>query len=85
MFKVTEAPKDTRRGITMADMKPLDIGVIVSGDDEYMGQIVMRTASTARFEVMRLSNPKPNRCWTYGATVRVRLLCPGDEVTLTVT
>jgi hypothetical protein len=56
MLKVVDRDKISDDGvISMGNMKPLQIGVIVS--DPYNGHIVMRTASTDRFELMDLTNP----------------------------
>lgn len=50
--------------VKMRDMRPLQIGRIVrSTVRSYIGEIVMRTASTDKFEVMSLSNLKEDVCW----------------------
>ena len=66
--------------IPINKMKPYDIAYIPTRNDE----IIMRTASTTKFEVMSLSKQRPNRCWTeLSAGLEVTLL-PMDEVRLTI-
>ena len=51
--------------ITMNQMKPLQVGRIVKCDiPSYAGNIVMRTASIIKFEVMDLSTFKKSSCWS---------------------
>ena len=51
--------------IYMREMRPLQVGRIVKTHfPEYMGRIVMRTASTNHFEVIDLSANKPDNCWS---------------------
>ena len=84
MFKA-EIHNDTTDDIlTMADLKPCQLAVVVE-DNNYRGTIVMRTASISQFEVMDLSNPGEDNCWTgKGNWMRLRLLPKGTKVTLTV-
>jgi len=84
--------------IYMRHMKPCQIGVIVT-KGAHENEIVMRTAMTTRhpywydFEVMSLSELKDNRCWAIKRgsdgsenvnNLKVRLLPPGTQITLTV-
>jgi hypothetical protein len=67
MFKMKSAKEADRRNIVlMKDMKPLEIGRIVTSKIThcYSGEIVMRTASKDKFEVMSLSHPAIDHCWT---------------------
>ena len=50
----------------MGEMRPLEIGIIHSKElhPDYDGFIVMRTASTEKFEVMSLTNMQDSFCWT---------------------
>jgi hypothetical protein len=69
--------------IPMSQMQPLQVGVIVVDDPTYEGHYVMRTQSAHRFEVMNLSKPSPDFCWTNdGCTLKVRLLRKDEKVTL---
>ena len=68
-------PKD--RIINMADMKPLQVGVIVD-----TGQYVMRTAHCDKFEVMRLFEPGIDCCWNEYCRLKVRLLNKGEKITI---
>ena len=66
--------------IPINKMKPYDIAYIPTRNDE----IVMRTASTTKFEVMSLSVQVPDSCLsTHSAGLEVILL-PRDEVRLTI-
>ena len=70
---------------TMSEMKPGEIGIILNSKSMYEGQIVLRTASTTKFEVMTLSDLGADSCWTYeDCPIKVRLLEPGETVTLTI-
>lgn len=78
--------------VPMRDMKPLEIGVIQGRDTGLEGRVVMRTASTSKFEVFDLSKFKPDCCWTIkfgdlytkGPSIPVRLFRPEEEVTLKI-
>lgn len=77
---VEEEPKP--RVVKMSDMKPLQIGRIVGSS--WDGYLVWRTASEIRSEVVNLSNYRLGSGWT-GSPLpdfEVRLLAPGEEVTL---
>ena len=78
MFKLV----DEKQEIEMGEMNPCDIGVVVDWSNN--GAIVMRTASIDHFEVMSLSNPKPDLCWTIPNSLKVRLLKKGETITLKV-
>ena len=84
--------------IYMRHMKPCQIGVIVT-EGNHKNEIVMRTAMTTwhpywcDFEVMSLSELKENSCWSIKRgrdgsenvnNLKVRLLPPGTQITLTV-
>jgi len=47
----------------MGDMRPWEIGQVVT-EGSYQGHYLMRTASTDQFEVMDLSDPSEDSCWT---------------------
>ena len=66
--------------VKMCDMKPFEVGVIEDTDTCENGSIVMRTASRDKFEVMILSSPGLDRCWTHKTDVNVRLLAPGKKI-----
>lgn len=82
MFRLTQSPK-TACMIPMSEIKPLDIGIVVQEGD-YNNFVVLRTASTSKFEVMSLTAPRPDFCWTTNSPLLVRLLEPGESITLVV-
>lgn len=47
----------------IGQMQPLEVCVVV-GSYSYKNTIVMRTASTIKFEVINLSKLGHDRCWT---------------------
>lgn len=64
----------------LSDMKPWEVGEIVSVHNH--GDIVMRTASVDRFEVMNLSKAAVDCCWTSrSSTLKVRII-EGAKLTL---
>lgn len=66
--------------VEMLDMKPLQIDTY---DDGSKVMYVMRTASTSKFEVMDLSDPGADLCWTnVSRGCEVRLLAPGEKIML---
>lgn len=69
--------------IPMSEMKPLQVGrVINSCYPNYNGKIVMRTSSTLEFEVIDLSNPRMDGCWSRPYYIMVELLGPGEVLTV---
>jgi len=61
MIKLIEN-ENQDRSIRIRYLKPLQVAEVIGGMCD--GAIVMRTASWEKFEVMIISNPGPNRCWT---------------------
>jgi len=86
MLEITnQTEKEAPQIVAMKDMNPLQGGRIVAlQGSEFNGSYVCRTASTDKFEVMNLSRPGANRCWTAlsARDIKVRLLLPGEEITL---
>jgi len=74
------------RTIDIEEMKPCDIGMIIE-NTTHKGTIVMRTASTGKFEVMELyPNPGMDQCWTSRIIGhKVQLMPKGFRITLVVT
>ena len=72
--------------VKMYHMKPLQVGRIVcNGNDMRNNHLVMRTASTEKFEVIDLSEYEEDACWTDPeASYNVKLLAPDEEVTITL-
>ena len=64
----------------MYQMQPLEVCVVVEG--QYKDHVVMRTADSDHFEVMDLTNPRPNSCWINKPIIKVRELYPGETYTL---
>lgn len=86
MIKIVEGKpqEEQERIVLMAGMKPLQFGRIISND--YRNHVVMRTASINHFEVMDLSNPGADECWT-GANIEsiyVELSKPGEKIALEI-
>ena len=79
MITVTE--NDKTKTINMGNMKTLDIGRIRGG--EYEGHVVMRTASTDKFEVMNMTESRTDVCWTKHNTLQVELFKSGEAITIT--
>lgn len=59
--------------IPIEEMQPLQIGRIVSSTSVYNNRIVMRTASSGRFEVMDLTDLDEDNCWTTPFFLKVEL------------
>jgi hypothetical protein len=78
-MKVNVIDNTDKDVVTMDQMRPNDVGVIVS--NMYKGTVVMRTANQETFEVMNLSNPNPDGYWNERASHKVRL---ASKVELTV-
>lgn len=83
MFKSVLIPFEKDNTVDMKNMNPGDIGVI---QDTYVkGCVVMRTFSTNQFEVMDLSSPGEDACWTnQNMDTKVKLLKKGGKITLEV-
>lgn len=84
MFKIKVDVSKEDGVIQMKDLEPCEISKIVEYTNGYYGEIVMRTADTKGFEVMSLSKPGKNRCWTCPVHILVKRLKEGAEVTLVV-
>ena len=65
----------------MYEMRPLEVCVVVDTYD-YIDHVVMRTASNLHFEVMSLTDPRLDVCWTRDVPITVRELYPGETYTL---
>ena len=59
---ITISNKEKSEYVKMSKMKPYDVAVIKT-PGSYYGEVVMRTASLNKFEVMNLSNPEDDSCW----------------------
>ena len=64
----------------MYEMRPLEVCVVVDG--AYVDHVVMRTADSDHFEVMDLTDPRPDSCWINKPIIKVRELYPGETYTL---
>jgi hypothetical protein len=86
MFRIVGEEVTELEVIQMHEMEPLTIGQIVNAPlHGYKDAFVMRTASTEHFEVMNLSAPEEDSCWTDKHTdIEVRILHPSEYVTITL-
>jgi len=85
MFKLIKSQSEISEGKSLGEMEPCEIGRVINGC--YKGCIVMRTASIDKFEVMNLSHPGVDSCWTntrLGVGIRVIPLEKGEKLTLEV-
>ena len=76
-----QATKPIAKTKPMYQMQLLEVCVI-STDCSYGDHVVMRTASSSHFEVMCLTDPRPDSCWTGRPNLLVRELYPGETYTL---
>ena len=74
-------PQPEAKTKPMYQMQPLEVCVI-STDCSYGDHVVMRTASSSHFEVMNLTDPRLDVCWTRKPDIQVRELYPGETYTL---
>jgi len=58
--------------IRMDELEPFQMAIIVGDEGCYEGNIVMRTQSSYTKEIMNLSNPEPDRCWSGTMSLKVR-------------
>jgi len=82
MFKIVEAPA-LQDEMPMKNMPPCSLACIIEG--QYKGHIVLRTASQNTCEVMNLTEPDADFCWTGKPLTTVKMLEPGEKITLEVT
>jgi len=82
MIELTSISPTAKQDVTkpMHDMIPLEVCVVVEGP--YTGNVVMRTASGSKFEVLDLSVLKYDGCWEGHPAITVRKLRDGEEYTL---
>lgn len=83
MIEITGAVKHGKI-ISMDKMEPLQIGTIcetASSNKDYVGHVVLRTASTFYFEVMDLTNPGDDCCWTDRPTLtHIKVFIPKETL-----
>jgi len=85
MIRPVEVKSEQRRSSTMADIQPLEIGVIIDHKSVHYGHVVMRTASTGKIEVMDLTSPGIDVCWTDNIPdIPVRIYQSGTRVAIIV-
>lgn len=81
---INENEKVNPRIIKMSDMKPLQVGRVVS-DGRHKGKIVMRTQSSSTFEVLDFSGEENSHWNSMSANAfEVELLPPGEKITLEI-
>jgi len=77
--------KNQMKTIKMCELKPLQMARVspnTVNPESCNNHIVMRTASIDKVEVMDLTSPGPNECWTGEPSLMVELLPDGFEVKL---
>jgi len=82
MIRIMEEDIMTKEIKPMKDMKPLEIGRIIETSSSYNGHYVMRTASSTNFEVIDLSKPGEDGCWTEPEEMKVELLSEMDTLVI---
>jgi len=82
MIKLIDSTPEVNKIIPMRDMKPLEVGVIYDVNSSHNGHYVMRTESVLHHEVMNLTNPVGGNCWSKENELKVRLLGPGESITI---
>jgi len=83
MFKLIKSQSEISEGRSLGEMEPCEIGRVINGC--YKGCIVMRTASTDKFEVMNLSHPGVDSCWSCRITgIKIASLQKGERITLEI-
>lgn len=80
MIKVIPPTAAAPSCMRMADMKPMDLAMVIGGDND--GHIVLRTANDRYFECMDLSDP--GTFFSNGLDEKVRLLPSGTKITIEV-
>lgn len=78
---IKEENKTPETIIKMKDMKPLQVGIIINSI-KFKDHYVMRTASINQYEIMDLTAPKEQGCWTKEHNQTIRLLNPGEGITI---
>jgi len=76
MIELIEEAEYKDKWFTADDMYPLQVCVTEDGT------VVMRTASSRKLEIMDLTSPCEDACWTDVACFQVRSLRPGETYTL---
>jgi hypothetical protein len=75
---ISEEQPPERRIVKMSEMRPCDWGRIIEGSK--IGHLVMRTASSYKFEVMNMTAIRVDSCWTNkDASIRVELVENGER------
>lgn len=82
MIKIINNKHNMKNIINMIDMKPLQIGRLINPGMSDDNHIVMRTALLRQLEVINLTNPGQDKCWTGHNTLKVKLLEPEEIITL---
>jgi len=84
MIELIKERKSVSRDVVkeMSFMQPLEVCVVVDNQCSVKGELVMRTSSKSTFEVMSISNPFEDNCWSGTPAILVRDLEMGEEYTL---
>ena len=78
---IDSTPKPIAKTKPMYEMQPLEVCVVVT-NSSYVDHVVMRTADADHFEVIDLTHPRPDSCWTGRLDLLVRELYPGETYTI---
>jgi len=66
---------------TMGEMEPLEVAMVSNPTSSEFGHIVMRTANADVLEVLDLSSPGKDACWTEAESdTQIKSLKPGESV-----
>lgn len=79
--------KRNTKTIKLNQLLPLQVAIVMDNKFGSGGHIVMRTAAVddESFEVMDLTSPGPDSCWTdKTCTLKCRLLDPSEVVTIKI-
>jgi hypothetical protein len=79
------SPKEDYAIKPMSEMEPCDICQVAENFSDYLGDYVMRTQSTGRFEVMDLTNFNKNCCWEGEPILKVKPAPVGTKIIIEVT
>jgi hypothetical protein len=82
---ISEEEPRKRTTVKMSQMEPCEWGRIINSPGPYNGHLVIRTASSIRFEVMDMTDMNQDACWMdEDASTVVELAKNGEKFTFEV-